>query len=72
MTGKSLKQILREGAKQDAAWGEHHNPLRRAYESLFDMMEDYRADHPDASDDECFEAVCFGRRAEKEKSRECL
>lgn len=35
---------------------------RRAYESLFDLMEDYRADHPDASDDECFEAVCFGRR----------
>lgn len=36
---------------------------RRAYESLFDLMEDYRADHPDASDDECFEAVCFGRTA---------
>ncbi len=34
---------------------------RRAYESLFDLMEDYRADHPDASDDECFEAVAFGR-----------
>lgn len=34
---------------------------RRAYESLFDLMEDYRADHPDASDDECWEAVCFGR-----------
>ena len=31
---------------------------RRDYECLFDLMEDYRADHPDASDDECFEAVC--------------
>ena len=35
---------------------------RRAYESLFDLMEKYRADHPDATDDECFEAVCFGPR----------
>ena len=46
---------------------------RRAYESLFDLMEDYRADHPDASDDECFEAVCFGRKAHnaEEYRREC-
>jgi hypothetical protein len=46
---------------------------RRAYESLFDLMEDYRADHPDASDDECFEAVCFGRntRNAEEYRREC-
>jgi hypothetical protein len=32
---------------------------RRAYESLFDLMEEYRAEHPEASDDETFEAVCF-------------
>ena len=46
---------------------------RPAYESLFDLMEEYRADHPDASDDECFEAVCFGRNARntEEYSREC-
>lgn len=37
---------------------------RRDYESLFDLMEDYRAEHPDASDDECYEAVCFGRKKE--------
>ena len=32
---------------------------RRAYESLFDLMEDYRAEHPEASDDDIYEAVCF-------------
>lgn len=32
---------------------------RRAYDSLFDLMEAYRADHPEASDDECYEHVCF-------------
>lgn len=32
---------------------------RRAYDSLFDLMEDYRAEHPEATDDEVFEAVCF-------------
>lgn len=35
---------------------------RPDYESLFDLMEQYRAEHPDATDDECFEAVCFGTR----------
>lgn len=32
---------------------------RRAYESLFDLMEEYRAEHPEVSDDEAYEAVCF-------------
>jgi len=32
---------------------------RRAYDSLFDLMEEYRADHPEASDDEVYDAVCF-------------
>ena len=32
---------------------------RRAYDSLFDRMEEYRAEHPEASDDECYEHVCF-------------
>jgi hypothetical protein len=32
---------------------------RRAYESLFDLMEAYRAEHPEATDDECYEQVCF-------------
>ena len=32
---------------------------RRAYDSLFDMMEAYRAEHPEASDDDCYEHVCF-------------
>lgn len=32
---------------------------RRAYDSLFDLMEAYRADHPEATDDECYESVCF-------------
>jgi hypothetical protein len=27
-------------------------------ETLFDLMELYREEHPDATDDECFEAVC--------------
>ncbi len=35
---------------------------RPAYESLFDLMEDYRADHPDASDDEIYDVVCWGSR----------
>jgi len=32
---------------------------RRAYDSLFDLMEEFRADHPEATDDECYESVCF-------------
>jgi hypothetical protein len=32
---------------------------RRAYESLFDLMEEYRAEHPEVSDDEAYEAVCY-------------
>lgn len=32
---------------------------RRAYDSLFDLMEDYRAEHPEATDDEIYDAVCF-------------
>jgi hypothetical protein len=43
---------------------------RRAYESLFDLMEDYRAEHPEASEDECFEAVCFRSRHTQEKRRD--
>jgi hypothetical protein len=35
---------------------------RRAYNSLFDLMQQYQAEHPEASDDEAFEAVCFGPR----------
>lgn len=31
---------------------------REDAETLFDLMEIYRSEHPDASDDECFEAVC--------------
>jgi hypothetical protein len=42
---------------------------RRDYESLFDLMEEYRAEHPTASDDEAFEAVCH-RDIEKERRRE--
>jgi hypothetical protein len=42
---------------------------RRDYESLFDLMENYRIEHPGASDDECFEAVCH-RDIEKERRRE--
>jgi hypothetical protein len=53
---------------------------RRAYASLFDLMEEYRGEHPDATDDECYEAVCFGVIPdrvsaavdyEKERRREC-
>lgn len=43
---------------------------RRAYESLFDLMEDYRIEHPDATDDECFEAVCFHRHHIKDARRD--
>lgn len=32
---------------------------RRSYYSVFDMMEDYRAEHPDATDDEIWDVVCF-------------
>lgn len=32
---------------------------RRAYDSLFDLMEAYAADHPEATDDEIYDAVCF-------------
>jgi hypothetical protein len=35
---------------------------RRAYDSLFDLMEEYRAEHPGASDDEAYEAACYGAR----------
>ncbi len=38
---------------------------RRAYESLFDLMEAYREEHPEVSDDECYERVCFGRHINK-------
>lgn len=27
--------------------------------TLFEMMEAYREEHPDATDDECWEAVCM-------------
>jgi hypothetical protein len=43
---------------------------RRAYESLFDLMEEYRDEHPEATDDECFEAVCFGKSAKKDQQKE--
>ncbi len=42
---------------------------RRDYESLFDLMEEYRIEHPEASDDEAFEAVCH-IDIEKEKRRD--
>jgi hypothetical protein len=42
---------------------------RRDYENLFDLMNEYRIEHPAASDDECFEAVCR-RDIEKERRRE--
>jgi len=42
---------------------------RRDYESLFDLMEEYRVEHPTASDDEAFEAVCR-LDIEKERRRE--
>lgn len=29
------------------------------FETLFDVMESYRAEHPEATDEECFEAVCL-------------
>lgn len=54
---------------------------RRAYDSLFDLMEDYRAEHPEATDDQIYDAVCFhtipdkvsaARDYEKEKRRERL
>lgn len=32
---------------------------RRAYDSLFDLMEEYRAEHPEATDDQIYDAVCF-------------
>jgi hypothetical protein len=42
---------------------------RRAYESLFDLMEEYRDEHPEATDEECFEAVCFGRPQPAKENR---
>jgi hypothetical protein len=35
---------------------------RRAYSNLFDLMQQYQAEHPEASDDEAYEAVAFGPR----------
>lgn len=32
---------------------------RRSWESFFDLMEEYRSEYPEATDDECFDAVCF-------------
>lgn len=32
---------------------------REDAETLFDLMELYREEHPEATDDECFEAVCM-------------
>lgn len=32
---------------------------RRAYDSLFDLMEAYKGEHPEATDDEVYDAVCF-------------
>ena len=32
---------------------------RRAYDCLFDLMEAYRAEHPEATDEECHNAACF-------------
>ena len=32
---------------------------REDAETLFDLMEIYRAEHPGATDDECWEAVCM-------------
>lgn len=31
---------------------------RREWNTVFDLMEDWRAEHPDATDEEAFEAVC--------------
>lgn len=31
---------------------------RREMETVFDLMEDYKLEHPDASDDEAWDAVC--------------
>lgn len=42
-----------------AAVAEWEHDRRRAWASMFDLMEQYQADHPEASDDEAFEAVCF-------------
>jgi hypothetical protein len=38
-------------------------------ETLFDLMELYREEHPDATDDECFEAVVWGCRTPANDSR---
>lgn len=35
------------------------NMTREDAETLFDLMEIYREEHPEATDDECFEAVCM-------------
>lgn len=32
---------------------------REDAETLFDLMELYREEHPEATDDECFNAVCL-------------
>jgi hypothetical protein len=32
---------------------------RRSYESMFDMMEQVREQHPDWDDDQLYEHVCF-------------
>lgn len=31
---------------------------REDWDSVFDLMEDWREDHPDATDDEAYEAIC--------------
>ena len=32
---------------------------RRAYDSLFDLMDAFQKEHPEATDDEAYAAVCF-------------
>ncbi len=32
---------------------------RRSYESMFDLMEEARTEHPDATDDEIYDIVCY-------------
>lgn len=32
---------------------------RRSYDSLFDLMQEYQDEHPEATDDEAYDYVCF-------------